>query len=118
MCLIQCAATRASSPLNSFKLLVSCAVSGTASGLPGLRTQNNVGPCTNLTITCNRFVSNSGVGVHIKSGDCGSTNLCSVTNNHFQGNASAAHPPPGHGNEQIELDNGCTSIAFEGNSVS
>ena len=54
----------------------------------------------------------------MKTGDCGSTNLCNVSNNHFKGNAPAAHPPPGHGNEEIELDNGCTSITFEGNSVS
>ena len=73
----------------------------TRSGLPGLKTQNNIGVTQSLTVTNNRFANNAGVGVYLycNAGKCSVSGK--VSGNTFSGNARTGN----YCNGQVRVDN-------------
>lgn len=76
-------------------------VQNTRSGLPGLKTQNNLGATLGLTVRNNQFTSNSGVGVWLfcNGGKCSIG--AQVSGNTFSGNAATGNAC----NRQVQVDN-------------
>ena len=76
-------------------------IQSTRSGLPGLKTQNNMGSTTRLTVRSNRFISNAGVGVQLfcNAGKCSVNGA--VFSNTFTANAATGNFCRG----QVRVDN-------------
>ena len=62
-------------------------VQDTMNGLPGIRTQNNLGPTNGLLVCGNTFSNNDGVGVQLYCNN-GCAVGATIVNNIFSGNAA------------------------------
>ena len=75
-------------------------IQATSRGLPGLKTQNNLGPCEGLSVVGNTFSDNGGVAVWLFCND-GCTSGAVIGPNTLTGNAATGNECGG----QVQVDN-------------
>ena len=75
-------------------------IQGTSHGLPGLKTQNNLGPCDGLSVVGNTISDHGGVAIWLFCND-GCTNGAVVSGNFLTSNAATGNECGG----QVQVDN-------------
>lgn len=80
-------------------------ITATGSGLPGIKTQNNLAGCFYNTITGNTVIDGGAYGIHLYTNGANSSQHNSVTGNTIRGFGTAS----------VKLDSGCDFNAVSGN---
>ena len=80
-------------------------ITATGSGLPGIKTQNNLTGCFYNTITGNTIIDGGAYGIHLYANGAKASQRNTVTGNTIRGFGTAA----------IKLDSGCDFNAVSGN---